>query len=194
MTSDEDETGADDGDLDAAAADLAGDLGVDDVMNGEEEAEAVEWVSIDDELSYLGPLLRILSLSHSLISFCMLVAYGVLKVRHRHLKVKVTTITDVTACARVVRCRSSSLRRRRRSRAVSSSTGCGSQSNLPTTTSSLTGTRSSSALAPSPINTGTSSSRRRFVPRSILASSRALTLYVCTGARQVLGAVRVRTD
>ena len=72
------EEGEDEPDLDAAAADL----GVDDVTGGEEEVEAVEWVSIDDELSYLGPLLRILALSHTIISFCMLVAYGVLKVGH----------------------------------------------------------------------------------------------------------------
>ena len=59
---------------DEAAAEALGGLG------DEEEEDAYEWVSIADNVGYLGPLLRLLALSHTLISFAMLVAYYVLKV------------------------------------------------------------------------------------------------------------------
>ena len=56
------------------------DAAAEDMMGGEEEEEPYEWVSIDNEVNYLGPLLRLLAFTHTMISFCMLLAYYVLKV------------------------------------------------------------------------------------------------------------------
>ena len=69
----------DDGGDDEEAAVGGGDE--EEVLGGldEEDEDAYEWVSIADNVGYLGPMLRLLAFSHTLISFAMLVAYYVLK-------------------------------------------------------------------------------------------------------------------
>ena len=47
---------------------------------GDDEEEPLEWVNLDEDLSYLGPFLRTLAIVHTLLSFSIMVAYYVLKV------------------------------------------------------------------------------------------------------------------
>ncbi|XP_035212318.1 ryanodine receptor-like isoform X2 [Stegodyphus dumicola] len=48
------------------------------ILGGDEELD--EWVVIEEKVFYLEPVIRLLALTHSIISFCMLIAYYNLKV------------------------------------------------------------------------------------------------------------------
>lgn len=48
--------------------------------SGSDEEEVEEWIIIDENMFYLGPIMKLLAMFHSLISFSMLVAYYHLKV------------------------------------------------------------------------------------------------------------------
>lgn len=50
----------------------------------ESDMEEVEWITLPESASYLGPLLKILAIAHSLLSMSMLVAYYFLKVIAGH--------------------------------------------------------------------------------------------------------------
>ncbi|KAG8184852.1 hypothetical protein JTE90_012099 [Oedothorax gibbosus] len=55
--------------------------GVDDsAILGEDEEDAEEWVVIEEKVFYLEPIIRLLAVSHSILSLCMLIAYYNLKV------------------------------------------------------------------------------------------------------------------
>lgn len=45
----------------------------------ESEVEEEEWITLAEKASYLGPLLKILAIAHSMLSMGMLVAYYFLK-------------------------------------------------------------------------------------------------------------------
>ena len=62
----------------ADAIDAATNGGEEDPGGGEEDEE--EYVEMDEKLSYLSPLLRLLTMTHLFISFSILVAYYQLKV------------------------------------------------------------------------------------------------------------------
>lgn len=49
-------------------------------LSDSEEEELEEWVIIEEKLFYLEPVIRFMALFHSLVSFCMLIAYYHLKV------------------------------------------------------------------------------------------------------------------
>ncbi len=51
------------------------------LFSGDEEEEGEESVEMNKELSYLAPLLRLLTMLHLFVSFSILVAYYQLKVR-----------------------------------------------------------------------------------------------------------------
>lgn len=57
--------------------------GLDDdaILGGDDDEDVEEWVVIEEKVFYLEPVIRILALTHSIISFCMLIAYYNLKVR-----------------------------------------------------------------------------------------------------------------
>lgn len=46
-----------------------------------EDEDLEEWVIIEEKFFYLEPVIRFMALFHSLVSFCMLIAYYHLKVR-----------------------------------------------------------------------------------------------------------------
>uniref|UniRef100_T1E1N4 Putative ryanodine receptor n=1 Tax=Cupiennius salei TaxID=6928 RepID=T1E1N4_CUPSA len=50
------------------------------ILGGDDDEDLEEWVVIEEKVFYLEPVIRILALSHSIISFCMLIAYYNLKV------------------------------------------------------------------------------------------------------------------
>lgn len=54
----------------------------DGVHGGDDDVDMEEWVVIEEKVFYLEPVIRILALTHSIISFCMLIAYYNLKVRY----------------------------------------------------------------------------------------------------------------
>ena len=62
-----------------AQSELAGE----EVEDEEEDEDALEFVFIPDNVSYLEPLLYLLALIHSLVAFSMMVAYYCLKVGTR---------------------------------------------------------------------------------------------------------------
>ncbi|GFU98108.1 ryanodine receptor [Trichonephila clavipes] len=52
----------------------------DSAILGDDDEDLEEWVVIEEKVFYLEPIIRLLAISHSIISFCMLVAYYNLKV------------------------------------------------------------------------------------------------------------------
>lgn len=55
-------------------------LDEDAILGGDDDEDVEEWVVIEEKVFYLEPVIRILALTHSIISFCMLIAYYNLKV------------------------------------------------------------------------------------------------------------------
>ncbi|XP_071036526.1 ryanodine receptor [Parasteatoda tepidariorum] len=52
----------------------------DSAILGDEDEDVEEWVVIEEKVFYLEPVIRLLAVTHSIISFCMLIAYYNLKV------------------------------------------------------------------------------------------------------------------
>ncbi|XP_055934795.1 ryanodine receptor-like isoform X1 [Argiope bruennichi] len=77
---DEDEEGEEE-DSDDNGGGIFGNVSLDDsAILGDDDEDLEEWVVIEEKVFYLEPVIRILAIIHSIISFCMLVAYYNLKV------------------------------------------------------------------------------------------------------------------
>ena len=82
----EGEEGEDDDD-DNGGGFLGNMTGLDDdaILGDDDDEDLEEWVVIEEKVFYLEPVIRILALIHSIISFCMLIAYYNLKVIYNSL-------------------------------------------------------------------------------------------------------------
>ncbi|GIZ01914.1 hypothetical protein CEXT_680021 [Caerostris extrusa] len=77
----EDEEGEEEEEEDDSNNVVFGNTSLDDsAILGDDDEDLEEWVVIEEKVFYLEPIIRLLAVSHSIISFCMLVAYYNLKV------------------------------------------------------------------------------------------------------------------
>ena len=53
--------------------------------NGEDEEDPEEFLIISDNVTYLRPLVMVMALLHTFVSFAVMVAYYTLKVRLSHI-------------------------------------------------------------------------------------------------------------
>lgn len=76
----------DDDDDDGVLGNMTG-FDDDAILGGDDDEDVEEWVVIEEKVFYLEPVIRILALTHSIISFCMLIAYYNLKVRFLNIHI-----------------------------------------------------------------------------------------------------------